>query len=91
MPASFTLHEADVSSATMLVVRMHKTFDVLCSLQFAVVPEGTSPTPGVAEPAQSWTVQCSYAGYFANTVTVEAESAEEACRRAIELANSSDG
>lgn len=47
--------------------------------------------PGVAEPEQPWTVQCAYAGYFANTATVEAESAEEACRQAIELANTADG
>lgn len=37
-----------------------------------------------------FTVQCSYAGYYANTVTVEAETLEEALRRAIETANDSD-
>ena len=37
-----------------------------------------------------FTVQCSYAGYYANTVTVEAETLEEALERAIETANDSD-
>ncbi len=38
-----------------------------------------------------WTVQCGYPAYYANTVTVEAGSPEEACARAIEAANECDG
>ena len=34
-----------------------------------------------------WTVQCGYAGYFANTVAVEAETLEAALEKAIETAN----
>lgn len=45
------------------------------------------PSPA---PRQSWTVQCGFAAYYANTVVVEANSPEEACERAIDEANSSD-
>ena len=38
-----------------------------------------------------WTVQCTYAAYYANTVVVEAESLEEACERAIADANDDPG
>ena len=38
-----------------------------------------------------WTVQCSYAGYWSNTVTVEAETLDKALGKAIETANQSDG
>ena len=34
-----------------------------------------------------FTVQCGYAGYFANTVTVEADTLEEALQKAIATAN----
>ncbi|MBI1331230.1 MAG: hypothetical protein GC166_15140 [Alphaproteobacteria bacterium] len=34
-----------------------------------------------------WTVQCTYAAYYANTVVVEAESLDQACERAIAEAN----
>ena len=34
-----------------------------------------------------FTVQCGYAGFFANTVSVEAETPEEALEKAIETAN----
>ena len=34
-----------------------------------------------------WTIQCGYAAYHANTVCVEAETLEEACKKAIEEAN----
>ena len=34
-----------------------------------------------------WTVQCSYMSHVANTVTVEADSLEEALEKAIEAAN----
>ena len=34
-----------------------------------------------------YTVQASYAGYFANTVNIEADSLEEALEKAIEVAN----
>ena len=37
-----------------------------------------------------FTVQVGYAGYYANTVTVEADTLEEALERAIEKANESD-
>ena len=37
-----------------------------------------------------WTVQCSYAAFYANTVTVEAETLDEALEKAIEAANQSD-
>ena len=37
-----------------------------------------------------WTAQVSYAGYWANTVTVEADTLEEALEKAIETANNSD-
>lgn len=40
----------------------------------------------------SYTIQCCFAAYSANTVTVDgATSLEEACARAIEEANASDG
>lgn len=53
----------------------------------------TTPAPraGAESPRRSWTVQCSFASYDANVVTVEAATPEEACERAIELANQSDG
>ena len=39
-----------------------------------------------------WTVQCCYAGRFANTVVVEAETLEAALEKAVETANAdSDG
>lgn len=34
-----------------------------------------------------WTIQCGYPAYYANTVCVEAETLEEACKKAIEEAN----
>ena len=37
---------------------------------------------------KSWTVQCGYAAYYANTVTVEADTLEEALERAIDAAES---
>ncbi len=37
-----------------------------------------------------FTVQCGYAAYHANTVTVEAETLEEALEKAVEAANGSD-
>ena len=36
---------------------------------------------------KNWTVQCGYAGYFANTVAVEAETLEAALEKAVETAN----
>jgi hypothetical protein len=36
---------------------------------------------------KSWTVQCGYAAYYANTVTVEADTLDEALEQAIETAN----
>ena len=38
-----------------------------------------------------WTVQCSYAGYWSLTVTVESETLDEALDKAIETANQSEG
>ena len=38
-----------------------------------------------------WTVQCSYAGYWSLTVTVEAGTLDEALEKAIETANQSEG
>ena len=38
-----------------------------------------------------WTAQCSYAGYWSITVTVEAETLDEALEKAIETANQSEG
>ena len=38
-----------------------------------------------------YTVQAGYAGYFANTVTVEAENLDEALEKAIEVANEDPG
>ena len=40
---------------------------------------------------KSWTAQCSYAGYWSITVTVEAETLDEALDKAIETANQSEG
>lgn len=53
----------------------------------------TTPAPQAdAECARRrWTVQCSFASYDVNVVTVEAATPEEACARAVELANQSDG
>ena len=34
-----------------------------------------------------YTVQCAYAGYFANTVSIEADTLEEALEKAVEAAN----
>lgn len=39
----------------------------------------------------AWTVQCRYAAYYARTETVEAETLEDACTRAVERANASGG
>ena len=39
----------------------------------------------------AWTVQCRYAAYHARTETIEAETLEDACTRAIARANASDG
>ena len=39
---------------------------------------------------KSWTVQCGYTPHFANTLTVEAETLEEALEKAIETANADD-
>ena len=36
---------------------------------------------------KAWTVQCCYAGYFANTVVVEAETLEAALEKAVGTAN----
>ena len=38
-----------------------------------------------------WTVQCSYMSHVANTVTVEADTLEEALEKAIEAANEDPG
>ena len=40
---------------------------------------------------QPWTVQVGYAAYWANTVTVEAQTLDEALEQAIETANQSEG
>ncbi len=40
---------------------------------------------------KTWTVQCSYAGYYASTVVVSAESVDEALEKAIEKANNDSG
>ncbi|MEQ8827570.1 MAG: hypothetical protein RIC82_07335, partial [Parvibaculum sp.] len=40
---------------------------------------------------KKWTVQCGFAAYYANTVTVEADTLAEALERAIVAANESDG
>ena len=40
--------------------------------------------------ARPFTVQCGYAGYYANTVTVEVDSLDQALEKAIEAANESD-
>ena len=39
---------------------------------------------------KSWTVQCGYTARFANTLTVEAETLEEALEKAIKTANADD-
>ena len=39
---------------------------------------------------KSWTVQCGYTAHFANTVTLEAETLEEALDKAIETANADE-
>lgn len=36
---------------------------------------------------KTWTVQCGYAAYYANTVTVEAETFDDALAEAIRIAN----
>ena len=41
--------------------------------------------------SRQFTVQCGYPAYFANTVTVEAETLEEALEKAIETANNDEG
>ena len=41
--------------------------------------------------SRSFTVQCGFAAYYANTVVLEAADPDEACRLAIDLANQSDG
>ena len=48
-------------------------------------------TTAAGPRTRPWTVQCSYAAYYANTVVVEAVSPMEACALAIEAANESDG
>ena len=40
---------------------------------------------------KQYTVQCSYPAYYANTVTVEAETLDDALEKAIETANNDDG
>jgi hypothetical protein len=40
---------------------------------------------------KKWTVQCGFAAYYANTVTVEADMLAEALEKAIVKANESDG
>ena len=40
---------------------------------------------------KQFTVQCSYPAYYANTVTVEAETLDDALEKAIETANNDDG
>lgn len=37
----------------------------------------------------SFTVQCAYVAYYSNTVTVEADTLEEALEKAVEAANES--
>ena len=39
----------------------------------------------------TYTVQCSYAAYFTNVVTVEAESPEAACAKAVAVADNHPG
>ncbi len=39
---------------------------------------------------KKWTVQCGFAAYYANTVTVEADTLAEALERAIVAAHDSD-
>ena len=39
----------------------------------------------------AWTVQCHYAAYHARTETIEAETLEDACTRAVARANAIDG
>ena len=40
---------------------------------------------------RKFTVQCGYPAYYANTVTVEAETLDDALEKAIETANINDG
>ncbi len=40
---------------------------------------------------KQFTVQCGYPAYYANTVTVEAETLDDALEKAIETANINDG
>jgi hypothetical protein len=50
-----------------------------------------NPIPGATKPVRSamtfWTVQCGYAAYCANTVTVEADTLDDALDKAIAVAN----
>ena len=41
--------------------------------------------------SKQWTAQCSYAGYWSITVTVEAETLEKALEKALTVANGSEG
>ena len=41
--------------------------------------------------SRAWTVQVGYAAWYANTVTVEADTLDEALERAIEAANEGRG
>lgn len=50
-----------------------------------------SPDGAAHRAVRPWTVQCSFADYYSNTVVVEATTPEEACEQAIEVANGSDG
>lgn len=50
-----------------------------------------SPDEAAHKALGPWTVQCSFADYYSNTVVVEATTAEHACKQAIETANGSDG
>ena len=45
------------------------------------------PREGGDPATKNWTVQCCYAGYFANTIVVEAETLEAALERAVGIAN----
>lgn len=47
--------------------------------------------PPADRTLRPWTVQCSYADYYTNTVVVQATTPEQACEQAIEAANGSDG
>lgn len=50
----------------------------------------TIETAASSAHLRSFTVQCGFAAYFANTVVIEAADSDEACRLAIELANQSN-